>query len=286
MKVLVATDGSDNAMKAVKKALEMAENEKADVVLMAVSYYSKDDFDDMPPGIQEKLEAHAGEALKKAEAPFAKKGVKVKSVVEAGVVPANNIIHRAKTEKADLILLGSTGVTGLKRALPDRVVFTYQGDGDIAAIGTAETIHAANRGESITAIFVNNGVYGMTGGQMAPTTMLGQGSTTTPGGRNARRDGAPLALTQMLAVTQGSAYLARVAIGSPKAIRNAKRALRKAFEIQLQGLGFSLVEALSACPTNWKLDPVQSVRFVEEQMTKVFPLGVIKDVTASTGSGQ
>lgn len=117
MKVLVATDGSDNAMQAVKKALEMAENEKADVILMAVAYYSKDDFDDMPPGIQEKLEAHAEAALKKAKAAFAKKGVKAKAVLEAGVVPANNIIHRAKAEKADLILLGSTGVTGLKRVL-------------------------------------------------------------------------------------------------------------------------------------------------------------------------
>jgi nucleotide-binding universal stress UspA family protein len=117
MKVLVTTDGSDNAMKAVKKALEMAENEKAEVILMAVAYYSKDDFDDMPPGIQEKLEAHAEEALKKAKALFDKKGVKVKGILEAGVVPANNIIHRAKAEKVDLILLGSTGVTGLKRAL-------------------------------------------------------------------------------------------------------------------------------------------------------------------------
>jgi len=117
MKVLVATDGSDNAMKAVKKALEMAETEKADVILMAVAFYSKDDFDDMPPGIQEKLEAHAEAAIKKAKAVFTKKGVKAKTVLEAGVVPANNIIHRAKAEKADLILLGSTGVTGLKRVL-------------------------------------------------------------------------------------------------------------------------------------------------------------------------
>ena len=169
--------------------------------------------------------------------------------------------------------------TGLKRVLPDRVVFTYQGDGDIAAIGTAETIHAANRGENITAIFVNNGVYGMTGGQMAPTTMLGQASTTTPGGRDVRRDGAPLDLTRMLAVAQGSVYLERVAVSSPKTIRRARKAIRKAFEVQLAGRGFSLVEVLSACPTNWKMSAIDSFKWIDEEMTRVFPLGVIKDET-------
>ncbi len=169
--------------------------------------------------------------------------------------------------------------TGLKRVLPDKVVFTYQGDGDMAAIGTAESVHAANRGEKITAIFVNNGVYGMTGGQMAPTTLAGMLSTTTPGGRNPDRDGSPLDLTQMLAVARGSVYLERVAVNSPKNIRRAKKAIKKAFQVQLDGLGFALVEILSPCPTNWKLDPLAACRFIDDTMSNIFPLGVIKDET-------
>ncbi len=169
--------------------------------------------------------------------------------------------------------------TGLKRVLPDKVVFTYQGDGDIAAIGTAESIHAANRGEKLTAIFVNNGVYGMTGGQMAPTTLEGMLSTTTPGGRNPDRDGSPLDLTQMLAVAKGSVYLERVAVNSPKNIRRAKKAIKKAFQVQLDGLGFALVEILSPCPTNWKLTPLAACEFIDNTMTGIFPLGVIKDET-------
>jgi 2-oxoglutarate ferredoxin oxidoreductase subunit beta len=168
--------------------------------------------------------------------------------------------------------------TGIKRILPDRVVFTYQGDGDIAAIGTAETIHAANRGEKITCIFVNNAVYGMTGGQMAPTTMLGQVTTTTPGGRLASRDGMPLNLSEMLAVCGGAAYIERTAVSTPKRILAAKKAIKKAFQVQLDGLGFSLVEVLSPCPTNWKMSSNEAVRWVDEQMTKSFPLKVIKDV--------
>jgi 2-oxoglutarate ferredoxin oxidoreductase subunit beta len=169
--------------------------------------------------------------------------------------------------------------TGLKRVQPDKVVFTYQGDGDIAAIGTAETIHAANRGEKITAIFVNNGVYGMTGGQMAPTTLAGMGSTTTPSGRQVERDGAPLDLTQMLAVAKGSVYLERVAISTPKNILRAGKAIKKAFQVQLDGLGFALVEVLSACPTNWKMSPVAACQWIDDTMSKVFPLGLIKDET-------
>ncbi|MCB2189520.1 MAG: 2-oxoglutarate oxidoreductase [Deltaproteobacteria bacterium] len=169
--------------------------------------------------------------------------------------------------------------TGLKRVLPDKVVFTYQGDGDIAAIGTAETIHAANRGENLTAIFVNNGVYGMTGGQMAPTTMPGQASTTTPGGRDICRDGAPLDLTQMLAVAKGSVYLERVAVNTPKHIQRAKKAIKTAFQTQLDGKGFALVEVLSTCPTNWKMEPVAACKWIDEEMVKYFPLGVIKDET-------
>ncbi|RPI78043.1 MAG: 2-oxoglutarate oxidoreductase [Desulfobacteraceae bacterium] len=167
--------------------------------------------------------------------------------------------------------------TGIKRALPDRVVFTYQGDGDIAAIGTAETIHAANRGENVTVIFVNNGVYGMTGGQMAPTTLLGQDSTTTPGGRKSSRDGAPLDLSQMLTITQGSTYIERTAVNSVKNIQQTKKAIKKAFQVQLENLGFSMVEILSPCPTNWKLQPTEACKWVEEEMTKIFPIKILKD---------
>jgi len=169
--------------------------------------------------------------------------------------------------------------TGLKRVLPDRIVFTYQGDGDIAAIGTAETIHAAARGEKVTTIFVNNGVYGMTGGQMAPTSILGQNTTTTPGGRKESRDGCPINLSEMLAVAKGSAYIERTAINSPANILKTKKAIAKAFQVQLKGLGFSLVEVLSPCPTNWKMTSVESWKWIEEVMMKSFPIGVIKDTT-------
>ncbi|MDJ0766703.1 MAG: thiamine pyrophosphate-dependent enzyme [Myxococcota bacterium] len=178
--------------------------------------------------------------------------------------------------------------TGIKRVRPDSIVFTYQGDGDIAAIGTSETIHAANRGENITAIFINNGVYGMTGGQMAPTTLPGQRSTTTPKGRDIAADGAPLDLTAMLASCKGSAYLERTGVFSPKSIRQTKKAIRNAFKTQAAGLGFSLVEILSPCPTNWKMDALSGFKWVENEMTKTFPLGTIKDTTgfASQGRGR
>ena len=169
--------------------------------------------------------------------------------------------------------------TGIKRARPDLIVFTYQGDGDIAAIGTAETIHAANRGERLSAIFVNNGVYGMTGGQMAPTTLLGQTTTTTPGGRSPLRDGFPVDLSQMLAVAGGSVYIERTAVTSPKNIIKTKKAIKKAFQVQMDDLGFALVEVLSQCPINWKLSPVEACRRVEEEVVKTYPLGVIKDTT-------
>ncbi|MBW1897335.1 MAG: 2-oxoglutarate oxidoreductase [Deltaproteobacteria bacterium] len=169
--------------------------------------------------------------------------------------------------------------SGIKRARPDLVVFTYQGDGDIAAIGTAETIHAANRGERLTVIFVNNGVYGMTGGQMAPTTLLGQTTTTTPAGRSPLRDGFPLDLSQMLAVAAGSVFIERTSVSSPKGIVKTKRAIKKAFQVQFDDLGFSLVEILSQCPTNWKMSPVESCRWIEEEVVKSYPLGVIKDTT-------
>ena len=172
---------------------------------------------------------------------------------------------------------GAAVATGLKRALPDRLVFSYQGDGDIAAIGTAETIHAANRGEKITVIFVNNGVYGMTGGQMAPTTIVGQNSTTTPGGRDAHRDGQPIDLSEMLAITGGAVYIERTAVDSPKNIVKTKKAITKAFRVQMADLGFSLVEILSPCPTNLKMTPVQAQQWIGDSMASHFPLKVIKD---------
>lgn len=173
---------------------------------------------------------------------------------------------------------GAAVATGIKRVLPDRIVFTYQGDGDIAAIGTAETIHAANRGENITVFFINNGVYGMTGGQMAPTTMLGQNSTTTPGGRAMSRDGAPLNLSEMIGLTDGASYIERVAVNSVKNIRNAKKAIKKAFKVQMANQGYSMIEILSPCPTNWKMTPVEACKWIDQTMTTVFPIKVIKDV--------
>jgi 2-oxoglutarate/2-oxoacid ferredoxin oxidoreductase subunit beta len=167
--------------------------------------------------------------------------------------------------------------TGIKRCLPDRVVFTYQGDGDLAAIGTAETVHAANRGENITVIFINNAIYGMTGGQMAPTTLIGQESTTTVGGRGQHGEGGPLRVCELLSSLDGVCYLERTAVSTPKDAMAAKRAIKKAFENQLAGKGFSLVEVLSMCPTDWKLSVPKSLDFVNNEMKKAFPLGVFKD---------
>lgn len=173
--------------------------------------------------------------------------------------------------------------TGIKRCLPDRIVFTYQGDGDIAAIGTAETIHAANRGENVSVFFVNNCVYGMTGGQMAPTTLLGQNTTTTPGGRESARDGLPLDLSEMLGITKGAVYIERTAVNSPRNIRRAKKAIKKSFRVQMEGKGFSLVEILSPCPTNWKMSPVEAAKHVQEGMAEIFPIKVIKDDVGKIG---
>ena len=169
--------------------------------------------------------------------------------------------------------------TGIKRILPDRVVFTYQGDGDLIAIGTAEIIHAANRGENITVIFVNNGVYGMTGGQMAPTTLIGQKTTTTPFGRDTNLAGYPIRVCELLSSLEGTTYLERVAITDPKNIIKAKKAIKKAFQVQLDKKGFSLVEVLSSCPTDWELTPEESIKWIEEKMIPYFPLGVVKDKT-------
>jgi 2-oxoglutarate ferredoxin oxidoreductase subunit beta len=167
--------------------------------------------------------------------------------------------------------------TGIKRVLPDRIVFTYQGDGDLAAIGTAETIHAANRGENITILFVNNAIYGMTGGQMAPTTLVGMRSTTTQDGRGQHGEGPPLKVCELLSALDGVCYLERTAVSTPKDVNITKRAIKKAFQNQIDNKGFSLVEILSMCPTDWKMSTSKSVSFVNDEMKKVFPLGVYKD---------
>lgn len=167
--------------------------------------------------------------------------------------------------------------TGLKRANPENIVFTYQGDGDLAAIGIAEIIHAANRGEVITVIFVNNAVYGMTGGQMAPTTLIGQRTATTPAGRETSTAGYPLKVAEMLASLPGTVYVNRAAVNNPANIAQAKKALRLAFELQMKGLGLSLVEILSPCPSYWRLIPRESMKWLEEKMIPYFPLGEIKN---------
>jgi len=170
----------------------------------------------------------------------------------------------------------SAAATGAKRARPDRIVFTYQGDGDLAAIGTAEIVHAAARGENITVIFVNNAIYGMTGGQMAPTTLLGQTTTTTPYGREADKAGYPIQVCELLATLPGTAYLARVSVQNPKRVREAKKAIKEAFQTQIDKKGFSLVEVLSACPTNWRVKPVDCAAWIEKNMIPYYPLGQFK----------
>jgi 2-oxoglutarate ferredoxin oxidoreductase subunit beta len=172
---------------------------------------------------------------------------------------------------------GAAVATGIKRARPQNLVFSYQGDGDLAAIGTAEGLHAANRGEDITVIFVNNGVYGMTGGQMAPTTLLDQVTTTTPRGRDAGVAGHPVRICEVFAQLDGTSYLERVAVNKPAAVVKAKKAIRKAFQCQLDGGGFSLVEILSPCPVNWKMGPIEACRWIDDAMLEYFPLGVYKD---------
>jgi len=168
--------------------------------------------------------------------------------------------------------------TGIKRNLSDKYVFTYQGDGDLASIGAAEILHAAARGEKITVFFVNNAVYGMTSGQMAPTTLLGQVTTTSPFGRDASYQGYPINVSELLSQLPGTAYIERVCVTDFKNIQNAKRAVKKAFEVQSQGIGFTMVEFLSTCPTNWGKDPISSLDWLKEKMIPQYPLGVYKDV--------
>ena len=166
--------------------------------------------------------------------------------------------------------------TGIKRVHPDNIVFTYQGDGDLASIGAAEIIHAAARNENITVIFINNSIYGMTGGQMAPTTLEGQVTTTSPSGRDVSHCGYPVKVCEMLSQLEGPTYIERVALNNVKNVKAAKKAVKKAFQNQIDGKGFSLVEMLSTCSTNWRLSPAESMKWLEDNMMPYFPLGVYK----------
>lgn len=168
--------------------------------------------------------------------------------------------------------------TGVKRAHPESIVFTYQGDGDLAAIGTAETVHVGARGENITIIFINNAIYGMTGGQMAPTTLYSQVTTTSPYGRDKKIQGSPIHVCEMLATLDGVAYAERVAVDCVKNINNAKKAIKKAFQTQIDGRGFSIVEVLSSCPVQWGKSPKEALEWIRSDMTPFYPLGVFKDV--------
>ena len=172
---------------------------------------------------------------------------------------------------------GTAIATGAKRANPKLFVISYQGDGDLSAIGTAETIHSANRGENICVVFINNAVYGMTGGQMAPTSLIGQSTTTSPAGRNPEVDGYPLHITDVVAKFPGVTYAERVSLSSPAGIKKTKKAIRNAFQTQVEGLGYSIVEVLSACPTNWKMTPVQSCKWIDEEMAKEYVPGLLTD---------
>ena len=174
--------------------------------------------------------------------------------------------------------------TGIKRANPENIVFTYQGDGDLASIGTAETVHAAARNENITIIFVNNAIYGMTGGQMAPTSLPGQVTQTSPYGRDVNHCGYPVKICELLSQLDGPEYLERVTVNNPKNIRNAKKAIKKAFQNQMEGKGFSLVEVVSTCPTNWGMTPQKALEWIDEKMLPYYPLGVYKDRSAEEGN--
>ena len=173
--------------------------------------------------------------------------------------------------------------TGLKRCMPENIIFTYQGDGDLASIGMAETVHAATRNENITIIFVNNAIYGMTGGQMAPTSLPGQVTQTSPYGRDVKTAGYPVRVSEMLATLEGPEYIARVAVNNVKNVKAAGAAIKKAFENQINGKGFSLVEVVSSCPTNWGKTPVDALKWLEENMLPYYPLGVYKDRSAEEG---
>ena len=198
-----------------------------------------------------------------------------------GICPVGCAVFMYEYMKCDMIEAAHgrapSVATGLKRVLPDRVVFAYQGDGDLASIGTAEIVHAAARGENISVVFINNTTYGMTGGQMAPTTLLGQKTTTSPHGRDAGLAGYPIRICEMLATLDGPSYIERVCPTSPAGIIKTKKAIKKAFKNQIDGKGFSLVEVLSNCPQNWKMTPIQTFKHINENMTKTFPPRVFLD---------
>ena len=198
-----------------------------------------------------------------------------------GVNPAGCAVLAYKYFDFDMIESahgrGTALATGIKRSRPDLFVLSYQGDGDLSAIGTAETIHSANRGELFTLVFINNAVYGMTGGQMAPTSIIGQKTTTSPAGRNPKYDGYPLHITDIIATFPGVAYAERTAVSTPKGIRKTKKALKTAFQTQLDEQGYSAVEILSACPTNWKMDTIDSCKWIDDVLVNEYPLGVLTD---------
>ncbi len=225
-------------------------------------------------GIIERLVMEAIEELGAAERAIAIPGVGC-----AGLAAAyyNCDVHGPSHGRALAV------ATGIKRVLPDRVVFTYQGDGDLASIGMMETIHAANRGEILTTIVANNAIYGMTGGQASPTTLIGQTSTTTQKGKNAQEHGHPIHVCELLSNVAGAHYVERVSVDSVKNIRNAKRAIIKAFQNQIDGKGFNLVEVLATCPTNWGMTPVAAMDWMGEHMIKEFPLGVYVDKDQTSG---
>lgn len=175
--------------------------------------------------------------------------------------------------------------TGLKRALPENIIFTYQGDGDLASIGMAETVHSATRNENITVIFVNNAIYGMTGGQMAPTSLPGQVTQTSPYGRDVKTAGFPIRVCELLATLDGPEYIESVAVNNVKNVKNAKKAILKAFKNQVEGKGFSLIEVVSSCPTNWGMTPTAALEWVENKMLPYYPLGVYKDRSAESKEG-
>ena len=201
--------------------------------------------------------------------------------ITIGVPPAGCAVLAYNYFDVDMIEAphgrGPAMASAIKRCLPDRVVFSYQGDGDLAAIGIAESFHAANRGENITVIFINNAVYGMTGGQMAPTTMLNQRTTTSPTGRKKELDGYPVKVSEIFSQLRGTTYVERCSVSSPAGVNKTKKAIKKAFQCQVDGLGFSLVEVLSLCPTNWKMTTIDSCKWIDEVMSKEFPPGVFKD---------
>lgn len=212
-------------------------------------------------------------------------GIEGKTV---GVAPVGCSVFAYNYFKCDMIEAphgrAPAVATGVKRALPENVVFTYQGDGDLAAIGTAETVHAATRGENISVIFINNAIYGMTGGQMAPTSLPGQVTQTTPYGRDVTKAGNPIRICEMLSTLDGVALAQRVSVDCVKNVNIAKKAIKKAFTNQIEGRGYSIVEVLSTCPTNWGLEPVEAVEWLRNNMMPYYPLGVYKDVTAEEGN--